>query len=113
METNQVSEHLQVIRTLMERSALYRRELAPVMLSTGTLGVAAAAIGLELHLESMGAFAGLWLCTAAVAVAGAFLIVDAGYFGANLLTMNRSGRRPPAAWPTRCCRRSWRECAWG
>jgi hypothetical protein len=74
METNQVSEHLQVIRTLMERSALYRRELAPVMLSTGTLGVAAAAIGLELHLESMGAFAGLWLCTAAVAVAGAFLI---------------------------------------
>jgi hypothetical protein len=74
METNQVSEHLQVIRTLMERSALYRRELAPVMLSTGTIGVAAAAIGLELHLESMGAFAGLWLCTAAVAVAGAFLI---------------------------------------
>jgi hypothetical protein len=74
MESNQVYEHLQVIRTLMERSALYRRELAPIMLSAGTLGVAAAALGLVFRLDSVGAFAGLWLCTAVVAVAGAFLI---------------------------------------
>ena len=74
MEKIEVTEHLQVIRTLMERSALYRRELAPIMLSAGTLGVAAAAFGLALHIESMVAFAGLWLSTAVVAVAGAFLI---------------------------------------
>ena len=30
MEPNWAGEHLQVIRTLMERSALYRRALAPV-----------------------------------------------------------------------------------
>ena len=37
-------------------------------------GGTAAAIGLALHLDSMEAFAGLWLGTAALAVAGAFLI---------------------------------------
>ena len=31
MEPNWAAEHLQVIRTLMERSALYRRALAPIM----------------------------------------------------------------------------------
>jgi hypothetical protein len=74
METNQVTEHLQVIRTLMERSALYRRTLAPIMLFAGVLGVAAAATGLFCRLDSMRAFGALWLGTAAVAVTGAFVI---------------------------------------
>jgi len=74
MDTNWAAEQLQTIRTLMERSALYRRALEPIMLFAGALGVAAATAGLLLRLDSMRAFGGLWLGTAAVAVAGAFLI---------------------------------------
>ena len=35
METNWAAEQLQTIRTLMERSAVYRRALAPIMLFAG------------------------------------------------------------------------------
>ena len=58
----------------MERSALYRRALAPIMLFAGLLGVLAAGGGIVFHLDSTRAFGGLWLGTALVAVAGAFLI---------------------------------------
>jgi hypothetical protein len=74
METNWAEENLKTIRTLMERSAIYRRALAPIMIFAGALGMAAAGIGLLLHLDSMRAFCALWLGTAAIAVAGAFLI---------------------------------------
>ncbi|MCX6544640.1 MAG: hypothetical protein NTV05_09530 [Acidobacteria bacterium] len=74
METHWAAEQLQTIRTLMERSALYRRALEPIMLFAGALGVAAGAAGSVLRLDSMRAFGGLWLGTAAVAVVGAFLI---------------------------------------
>jgi hypothetical protein len=74
METNWAEENLQTIRTLMERSAIYRRALAPIMLFTGTLGVASATIGFLCHLDSMRAFGALWLGTAVLVVAGAFLI---------------------------------------
>jgi hypothetical protein len=58
----------------MERSAVYRRALAPVMLFAGSLGVLAATAGLLLRLDSTRAFGSLWLATAAAAVVGAFLI---------------------------------------
>ena len=74
MESNWAAEHLQTIRTLMERSAIYRRALAPIMLFVGLAGVLAAAVGLIFHLDSPRAFGGFWLGTALVAVAGAFLI---------------------------------------
>src|ERR1035437_2180720 len=74
MDSNWAAEHLQTIRTLMERSAIYRRALAPIMLFVGTLGVVAAAAVLLFQLNSVRAFCGLWLGTAVVAVAGAFLI---------------------------------------
>jgi hypothetical protein len=74
METKWAEENLQTIRTLMERSALYRRALAPIMIFAGLLGVAGAAIGLSFHLDSMRAFGALWLGTAGVVVAGTFLI---------------------------------------
>jgi hypothetical protein len=74
METNWATEQLQTIRTLMERSAVYRRALAPIMLLAGTVGMLAAAIGLLLHLDSMRVFCAFWLGIAAIAVAGAFLI---------------------------------------
>jgi hypothetical protein len=74
MEPNWAAENLQTIRTLMERSAVYRRALAPIMLFAGTLGVAVAAAGLLLHFDSIHAFGALWLGTAIVVVAGVFVI---------------------------------------
>ncbi len=74
MESNWAAENLQTIRTLMERSAVYRRALAPIMLFAGALGVVAAGIGLGCHLNSMRAFGTLWLGTAIVVVAGTLLI---------------------------------------
>jgi hypothetical protein len=74
MEPNLAAENLQTIRTLMERSAVYRRALAPIMLLTGILGVLAAVAGLHFKMESPRSFAGLWLGTAGMAVAGAFLL---------------------------------------
>jgi hypothetical protein len=74
MNPNWAEENLQTIRTLMERSALYRRALAPIMLLAGSLGVVATTAGLVFHLDSTRAFSSLWLGTAIVAVAGAFFI---------------------------------------
>lgn len=74
MKSDWAEENLQTIRMLMERSAVYRRALAPIMIFAGLLGVASAALGLLCHLDSMRAFDALWLGTAAVVVAGAFLI---------------------------------------
>ena len=74
METKLAAENLQVIRTLMERSAVYRRALAPITLLTGAIGVLAAGIGLHFQVESPRSFARLWLGTAVAAVAGAFLL---------------------------------------
>jgi hypothetical protein len=74
MESNWAVENLQTIRTLMERSAVYRRALAPIMIFAGILGVTAAMAGLLFHLDSMRAFGALWLGTAVITIAGAFLI---------------------------------------
>lgn len=74
MKPDWAVENLQTIRTLMERSAVYRRALAPVTLFVGVLGVLTAVVGLVFHYDSLHAFGGLWLVAAAVAVAGAFLI---------------------------------------
>jgi hypothetical protein len=74
MKPDWAEENLQTIRTLMERSAIYRRALAPIMIFAGLLGVASAALGLLCHLDSIRAFDVLWLGTAALVVAGAFLI---------------------------------------
>lgn len=74
MKLDWAEENLQTIRTLMERSAIYRRALAPIMLFAGGLGVAAAAIGLVFHFDSSFAFTALWMITAITAIAGSFLI---------------------------------------
>ncbi|MGD0537997.1 MAG: hypothetical protein ABSC03_10175 [Verrucomicrobiota bacterium] len=75
MEPNWAADNLQVIRTLMERTALYRRALAPVMLLAGTIGVVGAAGGLAWHLDTLRAFVGYWLAVSLVPGLGAFLIV--------------------------------------
>lgn len=74
MNPHWAEENLQTIRTLMERSALYRRALAPIMLFAGVMGTLAAAAGLFFHLNSQRAFHGLWLGTAIVVVIRAFFI---------------------------------------
>ena len=75
MESNWAAEHLQVIRTLMERSALYRRALAPIMIFNGVVGLAAAALGWGLKIGSPRAFILFWTGVCAGALAGSFLLV--------------------------------------
>jgi hypothetical protein len=75
MESNWAAEHLQVIRTLMERSALYRRALAPIMIFNGVVGLAAAALGWALKVGPPRAFILFWAGVGIVAVAGSFLLV--------------------------------------
>jgi len=74
MNSNAAAENLQVIRTLMERAALYRRALAPITLFTGGVGVLAGIVAFFLHVETLRAFGTFWLGVAVVAVAGAFLL---------------------------------------
>lgn len=75
MDSNWASEHLQVIRTLMERAAVYRRALAPIMLSVGVLGTATGVLGLFTHhFETNRSFAGLWMACAIVAVIVAYVL---------------------------------------
>ena len=61
METNWAEENLKTIRTLMERSAIYRRALAPIMIFAGVVGVIAAVAGL-LIASRFGS--GFWLLVA-------------------------------------------------
>ncbi len=75
MDSNWAAEHLQVIRTLMERSALYRRALAPIMIYSGVLGLLAGALGQAVGITAAGAFVGDWAAVAAFGLAGSFLLV--------------------------------------
>src|SRR5207245_9204620 len=75
MESNWAAEHLQVIRTLMERSALYRRALAPIMTFNGVLGTLAAAAGVLANVDAPRTFLGYWMIVAVLAVSGSFLLV--------------------------------------
>src|SRR5213078_3545722 len=75
MESNWAAEHLQVIRTLMERSALYRRALAPIMIYNGVLGVAGGLVGWFAKIQSPRAFIGYWAGVGVTALAGSFVLV--------------------------------------
>ena len=74
MESNWAADNLQVIRTLMERSAIYRRALGPIMIATGTTGVVAAAVGMFLKIESLRGFTSYWIVVCAVALGISFLL---------------------------------------
>jgi len=75
METNWASDHLHTIRTLMERSALYRRALAPVMMVSGCIGLAAAVVSRFVSIQTNRAFSLFWLAVSLVAMAAALLLV--------------------------------------
>jgi hypothetical protein len=75
METNWASEHLQVIRTLMERSALYRRALAPIMIVSGCIGLAAATVPCFVQIDSDRLFSLFWMGVSLVALMADLLLV--------------------------------------
>jgi hypothetical protein len=74
METNWASDHLQTIRTLMERSALYRRTLAPIMIVIGSIGLAAGVIPCFVPLQSDRTFSFFWVGVSLVALIAALLL---------------------------------------
>lgn len=75
MEPEWAAEHLQTIRTLMERTALYRRALAPIMTFTGILGVAGAIVAFLCKVDSPQAFVVFWAAVGFACLAGSFLLV--------------------------------------
>jgi hypothetical protein len=58
----------------MERPALYRRTLAPIMLYLGSVGALAGLGGILMGIDALPMFYGWWCAAAALALAGAFLI---------------------------------------
>jgi hypothetical protein len=74
MKPDWAEENLQTIRTLMERSAIYRRALAPIMIFAGLVGLATMGLGLFIQMDSTREFSGLWLGAAVVAVTGALFL---------------------------------------
>lgn len=75
METKWAVDNLQTIRTLMERSALYRRALAPIMIFAGTIGIVAGLTGWLCRIENNRGFVCLWLGAAIITIVGALLLV--------------------------------------
>ncbi len=75
MEANRAVEHLQVIRTLMERSAIYRRALKPTMLLLACIGLVAAAAGWLLGIQTSHGFGLYWILVSLVAISLAFIAV--------------------------------------
>lgn len=75
MDSQRAVEHLQEIRTLMERSAVYRRALAPVTLIIGLWGTLAAGAAWALRIRSSAAFVLYWFAISGVALVCAFLLI--------------------------------------
>lgn len=70
---NWANENLQTIRTLMERTAIYRRALAPVSLVTGLIGILSAVLGCVFSIK--GGFIIWWMVTGLLASIVGFLQV--------------------------------------
>jgi hypothetical protein len=75
MQEEWASQNLVVIRTLMERAAVYRRALAPVMGLVGVTGMAAGGFGMARGYETSRLFAAYWAAIAMVCMVEAFLLI--------------------------------------
>jgi len=75
MNENWAADNLKTIRTLMERSAVYRRALAPVTMLTGIVGLAAGGVGWMTQCDSPRRFILFWFAVAAASLAGSFIVV--------------------------------------
>jgi hypothetical protein len=74
MDNNWAAENLSLIRTLMERSALYRRALTPIMFYVGTLGTTAGLVGAAAVPTTAFGFGLYWGIVGIAGMAGAFLL---------------------------------------
>ena len=74
MQANWAEENLQIMRTLMERSAVYRRALAPIMITIGTLGIIASILGMLLRIVIASHFITYWVLVSIVALGLAFFL---------------------------------------
>src|SRR4051812_38259509 len=74
MQSNWAAEHLLVIRTLMERSAIYRRALAPIVLALGVLGLFASILGWSLAIRAPRTFVGFWSAVGLAGICLAYLM---------------------------------------
>jgi len=74
MNTNWAEENLSLIRTLMERASIYRRALAPIMITTGVIGTTASVAGMLGKLDTQLPFLACWAGAAAVALLAGFLL---------------------------------------
>src|SRR6266536_122685 len=75
MESQWAAENLQAIRTLMERSAIYRRALPPTTLLPGCIGCRASVAWWRSRVQCPRAFGLYWLGVCFLALGGAFLVV--------------------------------------
>ncbi len=75
MDSNWAAERLEQIRLLMERSALYRRALAPIALTMGSIGLVAGGLGWQWEINGGRAFAVFWLSVAAVSSVATLLMI--------------------------------------
>ena len=75
MDNHWATENLQVIRTIMERAAIYRRALAPIMTVAGCIGLAGATLPCFIPIASNRAFSLYWMIVSLAAAAASFLLV--------------------------------------
>ncbi len=75
MEANRAAENLQTIRTIMERSALYRRALAPIMIWCGVVGIIGGLVGWKMEINSDRGFVLFWAGAAVLALTRSFFLV--------------------------------------
>lgn len=97
METNQAEENLKVIRTIMERAALYRRRLGPIMLVPGVVGTALGVGGYFAGMVEPFTFVCSWLGAAVFTALICFLISRAQARGEGETVFSPSARRVMAA----------------
>jgi len=74
MDVDAANERLQVIRTLMERSAIYRRALSPIMIYLGLLGIASCVIGALGGIDSPLSFGIFWMSVGLIGILGAYFL---------------------------------------
>ena len=75
VNANWAEKNLKTIRNLMEHAALYRRALAPVAITVGVLGLAAAAFAQAVGWTEPNRFAAYWMGVAGVSMLSALLLI--------------------------------------
>src|SRR5947199_5527342 len=75
MQTDWASENLQIIRTIMERSAVYRRALAPLTVAIGITGIVAAVAAYFLNIDSLRSFVCFWFIVSVICLLEALFLV--------------------------------------